>query len=83
MKRQIPLMFFAKTSKILQLQIIKIVIKALHQKEITKPTKPDSEHRNVGISTCLVPRKRPGAFRSQCKGRNSDQTHQQILRQIE
>ena len=30
-------MFFAKTSKTLQLQIIKIVIKALHQKEIIKP----------------------------------------------
>lgn len=37
MKRQTPLMFFAKTSKTLQLQIIKIVIKALHQKEIIKP----------------------------------------------
>ena len=37
MKKQNPLMFFAKTSKTLQLQIIKIVIEAFHQKEIIKP----------------------------------------------
>lgn len=37
MAKQKPLLFFAKTSKILQLKIIKLVIKALHQKEIIKP----------------------------------------------
>ena len=70
MKRQNPLMFFAKTSKTLQHQIIKIVIEAFHQKEIVKPIE---EEFLILLQECCEELKQ--ALKGKGKDQNKDLDH--------
>nr|WP_316723181.1 hypothetical protein [Sulfurospirillum sp. 'SP'] len=70
MAKQKPLLFFAKTSKTLQLRIIKIVIEAFHQKEIVKPME---EEFLILLQECCEELKQ--ALKGKGKDQNKDIDH--------